>query len=201
LSQIQYPDDWKLQTVQESCVTITSGGTPSRTNPEFFGGKIPWVKMTDLKTNVILDTEEKLTDKGVKDSSAKLFPKNTVLIAMYTRDLGKTAMLGINAATNQAICGLQPKDTLLPKFLFYFLKSQIYVLKKLGRGGAQPNINQHKIKTLQIPLPLSSDNFGNNSPFTNSIKSGPVRTLFLFPSLSSSSAQSLHRNPFGIASL
>lgn len=153
MSKIQYPENWKLHTVDESCSLITSGGTPNRTNSDFFGGDIPWVKMTDLKVDLILDTKEKLSNEGIANSSAKIFPKNTVLIAMYTHDLGKTAMLGIDAATNQAICGLQPKDNLLPKFLFYFLKSKINILKKLSRGAAQPNINQNKIKTLEIPIP------------------------------------------------
>jgi len=132
---------------------ITSGGTPTRDNSSYFGGDIPWVKMTDLKSEYIFDTKEKITKDGLENSSAKLFPKGTILIAMYTFDLGKTAILGIDAATNQAICGLQCNKEIIPKFLYYFLKSQENKIKKLGRGGAQPNINQSNIKSLEIILP------------------------------------------------
>lgn len=153
MSEIEVPDGWELQTIEDICEIITSGGTPSRSNPSYFNGNIPWVKMTDLKTDLILNTKERLTESGIKNSSAKIFPKDTVLIAMYTFDMGKTAILGIDAATNQAICGLQCKNIVLPKFLFYFIKSHQKQIKKLGSGGVQPNINQNKVKSLCVPLP------------------------------------------------
>ena len=151
--EIQVPEGWELKTIEDVCSTISSGGTPDRGNPDYFNGNIPWVKMGDLKSDYIIDTKEKLTSDGVTNSSAKIFPKNTVLIAMYTHDMGKTSILNIDASTNQAICGLQCKKTVLPKFLFYFLKSQQHIIKKLGSGGAQPNINQGKVKSLPILIP------------------------------------------------
>ena len=153
MSELIVPEGWKLKTIEDICETITSGGTPSRSDSSYFNGDIPWVKMTDLKNDLILDTKERLTKKGIKNSSAKIFPKNTVLIAMYTFDMGKTAILGVDAATNQAICGLQCKNDVLPKFLLYFIKSHQNQIKKLGSGGAQPNINQSKVKSLCIPMP------------------------------------------------
>lgn len=154
MNSINIPKEWKIEKLERVCKSIRSGGTPSRGNAEYFGGTIPWVKMTDLKTDYIFDTEEKLTPEGVKRSSAKIFPKDTVLIAMYTYDMGKTAILGVDAATNQAICGLECNKNLIPRFLYYFLKIQQDEIRKLGSGGAQPNINQGKVKNLEIPIPV-----------------------------------------------
>ena len=151
---IQIPKGWKLNKLDDVCKKITSGGTPSRDNPSYFNGDILWVKMNDMKKELILDTKEKITKEGLDNSSAKIFLKNTVLLAMYTEDMGRTSILGKNASTNQAICGLETNNKILPKFLFYFLKSQKKVIDKLGTGGAQPNINQGKVKNLQIIYPL-----------------------------------------------
>ncbi len=153
MNSISIPKGWKIEKLERVCKSIRSGGTPPRENAEYFGGNIPWVKMTDLKTDYIFDTEEKLTAEGVKRSSAKIFPKDTVLIAMYTHDMGKTAILSVDAATNQAICGLECNENLIPRFLYYFLKKQQDEIRKLASGGAQPNINQGKVKNLEIPIP------------------------------------------------
>src|SRR5262245_47297814 len=88
----------------------TSGGTPNRKNLKYFGGQIPWVKSGELEDTFINCTEEKITEHGLEHSSAKLFPAGTLLMAMYGATVGKTAILRIEAATNQAICAITPKD-------------------------------------------------------------------------------------------
>ncbi len=131
----------------------TSGGTPSRRNPEFYNGSIPWVKSGELESNIILDTEEKITEEAIKNSSAKVFPKGTLLIALYGATIGKLAKLGIDAATNQAVCGIFENDEHDIQYLYWFLYHKRRDLINAGIGGAQPNISQTILKNLHIPLP------------------------------------------------
>lgn len=130
-----------------------SGGTPSRNNKEYYNGTIPWVKTGELNNGFLFDTEEKITPEAIKKSSAKLFPINSVLIAMYGATIGKVAILGIEATTNQACaCGIA-NNSLNYKYLFYYAISQQDSFVKAGKGGAQPNISQEIIKSHPFPLP------------------------------------------------
>lgn len=134
----------------------TSGGTPSRRNPEYYSGSIPWVKSGELNQNTIFDTEEYISEEAVKNSSAKIFPKGTLLIALYGATIGKLAFLGIDAATNQAVCGIFENEAVDSRFLYYFLFHNRRKLIEQGTGGAQPNISQTILKKLPIvvaPLP------------------------------------------------
>ena len=137
----------------EVCQVLT-GGTPSRTKLEYFGGGIPWVKITDMRQGMVVSTDESLTAAGIENSSAKLMPSGTVLISIFAT-IGRTAVLGIEAATNQAIAGVVPKDNaqLDSQYLRYFLDSQHGELNRVARGVAQPNINQGILKDLDVPLP------------------------------------------------
>jgi len=134
------------------CFT-TSGGTPSRKISRYFVGKIPWVKSGELEHNIILDTEEKITNEAIENSSAKIFPKGTLLIALYGATVGKLAFLGIEAATNQAVCGIYKSEAINQKYLYNYLLSQRNNLVSQSFGGAQPNISQGILKELIIPLP------------------------------------------------
>ena len=130
-----------------------SGGTPSRKKPEYYEGRIPWVKTGELNNEYIYDTEEKITNEAVANSSAKLFPVNTVVIAMYGATIGKVGILGIEAATNQACaCGVC-SNGLNYKYLFYYAYFQKNVFIRMAKGGAQPNISQDIIKNYPIPIP------------------------------------------------
>ena len=134
-----------------------SGGTPSRNKPEYFKGNIPWVKTGELNDGYIYQTEEAISEEAVNNSSAKKYPKGTVLIAMYGATIGKCAILGIEATTNQACaCAVPDKDT-YNRFLFYYLLSQKDEFIKLGKGGAQPNISQTVIKQYPIKRPTLNE--------------------------------------------
>lgn len=147
---------WPSKRLEEVCQT-TSGGTPSRARPEYFGGSIPWIKSGDLTDALVSRCEENITEAGLRSSSAKLFPMGTLLVAMYGATVGKLGILSIDAATNQAICGITPSRALDSKFLFYFLLSQRKSLIDKSTGGAQPNISQRIIRELQVPVPPRPD--------------------------------------------
>ena len=136
-------------------VETTSGGTPQRSIKEYWeNGTIPWVKSGELENNIISKTEEKITLLGLENSNAKLFQKGTLIVAMYGATVGKTAILGIDAATNQAVCGIFPKIDLINRdYIRYFFIYKRPELVKNSFGGAQPNISQTVIRDLLIPLP------------------------------------------------
>lgn len=127
---------------------------PPRKNPNYYGGDIPWVKTGELGDGVILDTEENITAEGLKNSSAKLFPKGSVAVAMYGATIGKVSILGIDAATNQACAvGIPDQRVTGPQYIFQYLRSQKEAFINAGKGGAQPNISQGVIKEWPFPLP------------------------------------------------
>lgn len=133
---------------------IQSGGTPARSNCTYWdGGTIPWVKISDIKGKHLNKTEEYITESGLQNSSAKLFPKGTILYTIFAT-LGETCILDIDAATNQAIAGLTVKsDNIYREYLYYYLFSLKSVVDNLGRGVAQNNINMSILRNLSVPLP------------------------------------------------
>lgn len=145
-------EDWIESTLGEVCFT-TSGGTPSRQNKDFYNGDIPWVKSGELDKGIIYDTEEHISEEAITKSSAKIFPKGTLLFALYGATIGKMATLGVDAATNQAICGIYKSDAFNSEYLYHNLFFQKNFLIQQGIGGAQPNISQTILKKLHIPIP------------------------------------------------
>lgn len=145
---------WRYLKIADFCST-GSGGTPSKSKPEYYeGGDIPWIKSGDLKDSTIYDANEYITAAGLENSSAKIVEKDSILIAMYGATVGRLAILGINAATNQAICNIRPDTTIADmKYLYYFLRSKFSYFVENAVGGAQPNISQGLIKSLEVPLP------------------------------------------------
>lgn len=146
------PAKWEWYRLGDVCRT-TSGGTPRRSNPKYFGGSIPWVKSGELKDGIVTESTEHITEEGLRNSNAKVFPKSTLLIAMYGATVGRLGILGIEAATNQAVCAIFPPETLSNKYLFWFLRSVRNQLTQRSFGGAQPNISQTVIRNLHIPIP------------------------------------------------
>lgn len=134
-----------------SIFKTSSGGTPSRRNAEFYSGNIPWVKSGELNYNTIIDTEEHLSQTALDNSSAKLFPKGSLLIALYGATIGRLAFLGVPAATNQAVCCIFPNEQYDMQFLYYFLQHKQKYLIFQSKGGAQKNISQEILKELPIP--------------------------------------------------
>ena len=149
-------EGWVKKKLGEVCET-SSGGTPTKSRSEFYeNGNIPWLRSGELNKKYILDSELHITELGMEKSSAKLFPINTVVIAMYGATVGQVSILKKEMTTNQAICGILPNKTSTPEYLYYFLKSKKDAFVKDAVGGAQPNISQNLIKSTYLlypPLP------------------------------------------------
>jgi type I restriction enzyme S subunit len=141
-----------MKTVKLGDVAQTaSGGTPSRGNRSYYGGDIPWIKSGELPDGEIVFVEESITQAALDNSSAKLVPEGTLVIAMYGATVGKLGILTFPAATNQAVCAITPTDKLDRNFLFYWLLQIRPSLLEKSFGGAQPNISQTLIRNLEIP--------------------------------------------------
>lgn len=146
------PQSWEIKKLGD-IAEISSGGTPSRSKKEYWeNGAIPWVKIKDIKEKFISNTEEFITEDGLKNSSAKLFKKGTLLYSIFAT-LGEVAILDIDATTNQAIAGINIKDNINSLYLMYFLKSIKDEICSKGRGVAQNNLNLSILKQIEIPIP------------------------------------------------
>ncbi len=131
----------------------TSGGTPNRGMVEYYNGEIPWVKSGELRDGLIATCDEYITEQGLKNSSAKIFPKGTLLVAMYGANIGKTGVLNFDATTNQAVCAIFPKIDISKEYLYWYFKQQRIDFIAVGKGGAQPNISQTIINNASIVVP------------------------------------------------
>ena len=130
-----------------------AGATPSRMRKDYYGGNIPWLKTGDLTDGYICEIPETITDKALEETSVKLNPTGSVLIAMYGATIGKIGILTFPATTNQACCACVDYKAVTQKYLFYFLLSYKEEFVKMGGGGAQPNISKEKIISTLIPVP------------------------------------------------
>ena len=152
----EVPGNWEWTTLG-AIGTWQSGGTPSRANKFYYGGNIPWLKTGDLNDGLITDIPEFITEEAVANSSAKLNPAGSVLIAMYGATIGKLGILTFPATTNQACCACIEHEAVAQMYLFYFLLSQRTTFIEKGGGGAQPNISKEIIVNTYIPLPPLSE--------------------------------------------
>jgi type I restriction enzyme S subunit len=136
-------------------VDVATGGTPSREQFDSYGGTVPWVKSTDLKDDAISSTDECLSELGIQRSNARVFPKETVLLAMYGQGQtrGRTGKLLIEASCNQACAALLPNDELLPDYLWIWFQLSYHWVRSLGRGGQQENLNLDIIRRIKLPKP------------------------------------------------
>ncbi|MEO3797742.1 restriction endonuclease subunit S [Nonomuraea sp. B10E15] len=152
---------WPTVRLGEIC-KITSGTTPSRAEGErYFAPKgIPWVKTLDLNEGTIVDADEKVTFEAVRDLRLRILPPGTVLVAMYGgwEQIGRTALLGVSATTNQAICALEASGELLPEFLLRALQQKRRQWRKIAASTRKdPNITKRDVHTFQVPMPPVQD--------------------------------------------
>ena len=147
--------NWQKYSLEEICLKITSGGTPSRQNPKLYkNGNINWIKTKELNNGYIFESEEKITEEAIKRSSAKLLPVNTILLAMYGATVGELGILGKEMACNQACCALiiDPKKADY-RFIFYLLRLYKKEIQSLATGAAQQNLSAKTIKEFSFYIP------------------------------------------------
>jgi type I restriction enzyme S subunit len=150
---MELPHTW-LRVTLDYVAQWGSGGTPSRSIPDFYKGVIPWIKTGELGQKYIRCTDEHISEEAIKKSSAKVFPAGSIGIAMYGATIGKLSIFGVDASTNQACAVAQPYEKILNnEYLYYFLLSEKKNLIDAGKGGAQPNISQGILKDWLFSLP------------------------------------------------
>ena len=150
------PEGWEVCTINDVCEKVASGGTPSRRNKLYWDNpKYPWVTTKELSDGFILDVKESVSEEGLKNSSAKLFPEGTILMAIYASPtLGRLGILSVEACCNQAAVGFICDNTKISnQFLYYTLYSERANLNAIAIGAAQQNINVGKVKAHEIILP------------------------------------------------
>lgn len=150
------PERWVATSVASFCADMKSGGTPNRDTPEFWNSRdIPWLKTGELTNSVVVDSEEYISLKGLRSSSARIFEKNTVLVALYGdgKTKGQVAYLRFESATNQASCGLKCSSQSESSYLFYFLRFNKDMITNQANGGAQANLSKDLIGSLKFAKP------------------------------------------------
>lgn len=148
---------WEIKKLGEVCKT-GSGSTPLKNHKDYYeGGTIPWLLSGEVSQGEIFESKNFITQKGLDNSSAKLFPPNTVLVAMYGATAGQVGILRFEACTNQAVCGILPNENIISEFIYYCFLSKKDELISQATGNAQPNISQIKIKETEIPIPPLSE--------------------------------------------
>lgn len=161
----------------------TSGGTPNRGISNYYGGNIPWLKSGEINDGLVTEYEETITEEGLKNSSAKLFAKGTLLVAMYGATAGKTGILGFDSTTNQALCAVYPKKGILRDYLFWYFRQARIDFLEISKGGAQPNISQTVIGRALIPFPEEEIQL-NVITFLNEIEqNNTINPDFIFPEI------------------
>lgn len=147
------PNGVEYKTIQEVCVNICSGGTPKTSISEYYGGDIPWVRTQEVDWNYIYDTDVKITEEGLANSSAKWIPANCIIVAMYGATAAKVTINKIPVTTNQACCNLEINENIvLIRYVYHFLCNEYENLKRMGQGS-QSNINAQMIKNYRLPVP------------------------------------------------
>ena len=146
------PKGWPTMALREIAST-TSGGTPDRSIQAYFEGSIPWVKSGEIHQGVVTHTSECISEAALANSAAKVLPVGTVLVAMYGATVGAVGVLGIKAATNQAICCITLGQSVASDYFVNFMKGSTTSLLAKRVGGAQPNLSQDLIRNLRIPIP------------------------------------------------
>jgi len=153
----EIPKGWLNTNVKIFCKDMKSGGTPDRGNSKYWNSNdIPWLKTGEIKNNIILSTEEYTSYEGLKNSSAKLLPKDTVLMSMYGVNAGEIGILKFEAATNQACCGMICEDQIHSAYLYYHLLHNQSFISSESIGGAQENLSKDYVEKIPILKPTNN---------------------------------------------
>lgn len=149
----EIPQEWTAAKIKDVAQTY-SGGTPTSTNSEYYdGGDIPWINSGELNNPIITSTTNYITEEGLNNSSAKLYPQDTVLVALYGATAGKVSLLSFEACSNQAVCGVIPQNKIMTTYIRYYLSSLYEHFITLSSGSARDNISQDTIKNTIFPIP------------------------------------------------
>ena len=149
----EIPQGWTAAKIKDVAQTY-SGGTPTSTNSEYYdGGNIPWINSGELNNSIITSTTNYITEEGLKNSSAKLYPQDTILVALYGATDGKVSLLSFEACSNQAVCGVIPPNKIMTTYIRYYLFSLYEHFITLSSGSARDNISQETIKNTILPIP------------------------------------------------
>jgi len=154
----EIPESWRPSRLGD-LADVSSGGTPKRSEPSYWNGRIFWVKTGEVKYEPITGTKESITREGLEGSSARLLPPGTILMAMYGQGLtrGRVGWLEVEAATNQACAAIQPHDGVNPRFVYQALVAAYPEIRKLGREGSQKNLNLSLVKGIPLPRPSGDE--------------------------------------------
>lgn len=152
------PDDWDVKQLGELS-SVSAGGTPSRSNANYWGGDIPWITTTEIDFRLITESEQFITSLGLKNSAAKLMPAGALLMALYGqgKTRGKVGVLGFEAATNQACAAIILKKGYSREYAFHYLASQYDEIRKLSNTGNQENLNGALVRSIPVLLPPLSE--------------------------------------------
>ena len=154
IDNISLPEGWLIQSISEYCKETKSGSTPSRSDSSYWeNGTIPWLKSGEVHNNITLSTEETITPTAVKETSVKLLPPDTVLMAMYGVTAGEVGYLAISATTNQAICGMVCNSKQEAAYLYFSLIQNQEEASRLSNGGAQDNLSKNFIDGINLVVP------------------------------------------------
>jgi type I restriction enzyme S subunit len=148
------PEHWEVVELGDHA-DLATGGTPSRDNPAYWGGAIPWVKTGEVNYRTIISAGETISQEGLENSNARLFPAGTLLVAMYGQGItrGRVAILGIEATTNQACAAVFPQESLDRDFLYFAFIFGYERIREMGHGANQRNLSMAMLKSVKIPLP------------------------------------------------
>lgn len=145
------PEGWRMGTIGEFCLDMKSGSTPSRKRSNYWNSNdIPWLKTGEIHNNVIYNIEEYISNEGYKNSSTKILPKDTVLMAMYGATAGQVGYLKIETTTNQACCAMICNSLSDSAYLYFHLIFNKVEIKRMATGGAQENLSKELIQQLPI---------------------------------------------------
>jgi type I restriction enzyme S subunit len=156
-AQKQLPSGWRVGTVKDCCSRVENGGTPRRNEPSYWEpGTVPWLTSGEVRQKIVVETQNRISEIGLANSSAKIWPAGTTVVALYGATAGQTTYLADQMCANQACCGLVPIENF--EFYVYLHLSQLTEnLAGMSRGSAQQNLSQQLIADLPILVPSQGD--------------------------------------------